>query len=212
MREYESEILLLGIGNLLWADEGFGVRALEAFHRRFEVPAGVELVDGGTQGLYLLGHVCGARRTLVFHAIDFGLPPATLRIFRDAEVPVWSGAAMSLHQASLQELLSVARLRDRFPESITLIGVQPEVLEDYGGSLSAGVRARVPEAVQAAVDELARWGFPAVERAAPLADGESLTAPALSIDAYESGRPGGDDACRVGDARFLSIRARNGGS
>jgi hydrogenase maturation protease len=54
---------------------------------------------------------------------------------------------MSLHQASFQELLSLARLRDRFPTRITLIGVQPEVLDDLGGSLSDLVRARLDEAV-----------------------------------------------------------------
>jgi hydrogenase maturation protease len=203
VREFDTEVLVLGIGNLLWADEGFGVRALEAFHQRYDVPAGVSLVDGGTQGLYLLDHLCGARRAIVLDAIDYGLPPATLRVFRDAEVPVWSGTAMSLHQATLQELLGVARLRERFPESITLIGVQPEVLDDYGGSLRPSVRARIEDAVQAAAAELAKWGFAPVERGSPPAPGDLLASPALAIDAYEAGRPAAEDACRVGDERFL---------
>ena len=32
------QVLILGIGNLLWADEGFGVRAVEELHRRYEFP------------------------------------------------------------------------------------------------------------------------------------------------------------------------------
>ena len=55
-----DRVLVLGIGNLLWADEGFGVRAVEALHQRHAMPTGVSLVDGGTQGLYLLDHVCDA--------------------------------------------------------------------------------------------------------------------------------------------------------
>ena len=51
------KILVLGIGNILWADEGFGVRAVEAFHRRFATPENVSLLDGGTQGLYLVQFV-----------------------------------------------------------------------------------------------------------------------------------------------------------
>ena len=81
------------------------------------------------QGLYLLDHVCEAARVIVLDAIDFKLPPGTLKVFRDGEVPVWSDTVMSLHQASFQELLSLARLRDRFPQRITLIGVQPDVLD-----------------------------------------------------------------------------------
>ena len=189
-------VLVLGIGNLLWADEGFGVRAVELLHQRWQLPEQVSVVDGGTQGLYLLDHVCAAAQVLVLDAIDYKLPPGTLRVLRDAEVPVYSDAVMSLHQASFMELLSLARLRGRFPSRITLIGVQPEVLDDLGGSLSPSVRARLDEAV-----ELAAWGVAAVARAEPPA--EPLSPGALAIQSYEAGRPAEDAACRIGDARFL---------
>jgi hydrogenase maturation protease len=194
-------VLVLGIGNLLWADEGFGVRAVEALHQRYRLPQGVALVDGGTQGMYLLDHVCSADRVLVFDAIDYELAPGTLRVFRDDEVPVWADTMMSLHQATFQELLSLARLRGRFPTRITLIGVQPDVLDDLGGSLSPLVRARLDEAVELAVSELAAWGIEAETRDAP--PDEALSPGALAIGDYETGRPSEAEACRIGDARFL---------
>ncbi len=203
-------VLVLGIGNVLWADEGFGVRAVQALHQRWQTPPEVRLVDGGTQGLYLLDAVCEASHVIVLDAIDFALPPGTLKVFRDDEVPVWSDTVMSLHQASFQELLSLARLRDRFPQRITLIGVQPAVLDDLGGSLSPQVRARVDEAVALAVAELAAWGVPAVPRTAPPED--TLSADALDLHRYEGERPSADDACRVGDARFLNQVHGPGGS
>ena len=195
-------VLVLGIGNLLWADEGFGVRAVELLHQRFELPDNVSVVDGGTQGLYLLAAVCAARRVLVLDAIDYRLAPGTLRVLRDQAVPVWSDASMSLHQATFQELLSLARLRDRFPDKITLIGVQPDVLDDLGGSLSPLVRARLDDAVALAVAELAAWGITAIARTQPPA--EPLSPGALALQAYESGRPSAAEACRIGDARFLN--------
>jgi hydrogenase maturation protease len=195
-------VLVLGIGNLLWADEGFGVRAVEALHQRFALPPNVSLVDGGTQGMYLLDHVCAADHVLVFDAIDYRLPPGTLRVFRDDEVPVWSDRMMSLHQATFQELLSLAHLRGRYPSRITLIGVQPDVLDDLGGSLSPVVRARLDEAVNLALAELAAWGIAAQRRSAP--PNEPLNADPLAMAAYESGRPLETEACRVGDARFLN--------
>lgn len=195
-------VLVLGIGNVLWADEGFGVRAVQALHQHWQMPSEVSLVDGGTQGLYLLDAVCDAGSVIVLDAIDFALPPGTLKVFRDAEVPVWSDTVMSLHQASFQELLSLARLRNRFPSRITLIGVQPAVLDDLGGSLSPLVRARVDEAVALAVSELTAWGVAAVPRTAPPED--MLSADALDLHRYEGERPSAADACRVGDARFLN--------
>ena len=203
-----GQVLVLGIGNLLWADEGFGVRAVEALHERWQFPANVSVIDGGTQGLYLLDHVCAAERVLVIDAIDYKLPPGTLRVFRDAEVPVWTDTMMSLHQATFQELLALARLRDRFPKHITLIGVQPVVLDDLGGSLSPHVRGRIDEAIALAIAELASWGIVARPRSA--APSAGLSADALALNAYESGRPSEADACRIGDARFMSTPRRKG--
>ena len=80
-------ILVLGIGNLLWADEGFGVRAVEEFSRRYLCEERVTIMDGGTQGLYLLPHVQEASRLVVFDAIDYGLEPGTMKIITDDEVP-----------------------------------------------------------------------------------------------------------------------------
>jgi hydrogenase maturation protease len=203
-------VLVLGIGNVLWADEGFGVRAVQALHQGWQIPGRasdqaydpVRLLDGGTQGLYLLDAVCTASHVIVLDAIDFGLPPGTLKVFRDAEVPEWSDTVMSLHQASFQELLSLARLRGRFPRCLTLIGVQPVVLDDLGGSLSPLVRSRLPQAVQLAVAELAAWGIAAQPRSAPPSD--ALSAGALDLALYEGGRPSEGAACRIGDARFLN--------
>jgi len=200
-RPAAPSVLVLGIGNVLWADEGFGVRCVEALHQGHAFPGEVQLVDGGTQGLYLLEHVCSARHVLVLDCIDFGLAPGTLRIFRDDQVPVWSDTKMSLHQATFQELLSLARLRDRFPKRITLIGVQPAVMDDLGGSLSEVVRARLDEAVALALAELAAWGVPGTSRAAS-AD-EALSPQALALPLYEGQRPSAAEACRFGDARFF---------
>ena len=74
----KPRILVLGIGNILWADEGFGVRALETFHARDGAADNVSLLDGGTQGLYLVHFVQEADYLLVFDAIDYGLQPGTL--------------------------------------------------------------------------------------------------------------------------------------
>ena len=205
-----GSVLVLGIGNMLWADEGFGVRCAEALHERCELPPNVRVVDGGTQGVYLLDHVCSATHVLVFDAIDFQLQPGTLRVFRDAQVPEGSDTKMSLHQATFQELLSLARLRERFPLKITLIGVQPAELDDLGGSLSPPVRARVDEAVALAVAELESWGVAVQARSEPAA--EPLGHAALRLPSYEAERPAAEVACRVGDSRFMNPPHGAGGA
>ncbi len=208
--DVQREVLVLGIGNLLWADEGFGVRAVEALNQAFRFPAAVELMDGGTLGLSLLPYIETSRRVLVFDAVDFGLPPGGLKVLRDAEVPAWGARKMSPHQNGFNDVLALAHLHDCAPEQIIAIGVQPLTLDDFGGSLTEPVRARLDEAVALAAAELAHWGF----AGDPRADGETadpLNADSVALTAYEGERPTEDAACRIGDARLLEIRQRAGG-
>lgn len=206
----QTDTLVLGIGNVLWADEGFGVRAVAALNEGWAFPEAVTLMDGGTQGLYLLPLVQTARRMLVFDAIDYRLPPGTLQVIRDGDIPAYLGVGkMSLHQSSFQEVLSLAQLSGKAPESAVLVGVQPELLMDFGGSLTDTVRAKLPEALSIGLEVLASWGHAARPRAA--GEAVPLFDPSLAMDAYESGRPSADDACRIGDPRVLAMRGSAGG-
>jgi hydrogenase maturation protease len=211
--DHRIDALVLGIGNVLWADEGFGVRAVEALHASWSFPSGVRLMDGGTLGLNLFEDIASARHVLVFDAIDYGLPGGTLRVLRDAEVPAWGAKKLSPHQTGFNDILALAQLRGTVPERITAIGVQPVELDDFGGSLRPAVRARLDEAVALAVQELAGWGYAAAPRP-PGSFAEPLNASSLALDAYEAGRPSESEACRIGDARLLegARRRRDGES
>lgn len=198
-------ILVLGIGNLLWADEGFGVRAVEAFDRRYACDGRVTVMDGGTQGMYLLPHVQEASHLVVFDAIDYGLEPGTMKVILDDDVPAYMGAKqMSLHQTGFQDVLAAAQLTGKGPSHIVLIGVQPVELKDYGGSLRAPVREQIGPAVETAVEWLRRWGIEV--RLRDPAEQAGVNAAALDLEEYEKGRPSQEEACRVGDPRFMPRR------
>ena len=180
------DVLVLGIGNLLWADEGFGVRAVEELHRRHRMPPGVVLLDGGTQGLYLVDFVRRARRLLVFDAVDYGDEPGTLKLIRGADVPRFMGVRkISLHQTGFQEVLSAAQLLGGYPEQLLLIGVQPLELDNWGASLSPVVRDCIAPAIGHAVRQLSEWGIAVERRPEPVAQGDGLLIHGLDLASYE---------------------------
>ena len=194
-----GRILVLGIGNLLWADEGFGVRVVETLERDYEFPSNLTLLDGGTQGLALIPYVQQADTLVIADAVDFGEPPGTLIEAHDGEVPAYLCAGkMSLHQISFQEVLALSGLLGDAPDRICLIGVQPECLDDYGGSLSDTVRSQIGPAVSRILRYLGSLGIEGEARLQPLE-----AAHALAIGAYEAERPSAAEACRIGDGRFL---------
>lgn len=152
-------ILVLGIGNLVCCDEGFGVRAVAELTRRFRLPTQVRAMDGGTQGPYLVPYVTASTHLLVFDAIDYGLEPGELREIEGDEVPRHLATGkISVHQTGFQEVLSAAAVLGALPTALVVIGVQPLVIEAFGCDLSAPVAARLDAAVDLARLVLARWG------------------------------------------------------
>ncbi len=199
-----AKTLILGIGNVLWADEGFGPRCVEALAASWSFGPDVRILDGGTQGLYLLPFLEEADNLLVFDAVDYDLAPGTLKVVENGEVPAFLGAKkMSLHQTGFQDVIATAKLMGYCPARLLLIGCQPEELEDYGGGLRDGTAARIPDAIAIAIDRLAAWGVMPVAESRAVID---LADPAISRGAYEAGRPSEKVACRIGDARFLPGR------
>ncbi len=138
-------VLVLGIGNLLWADEGFGVRAVEALHRDYEFPPNVTLMDGGTQGIYLVQHIQAARVLVVFDAIDYGLAPGTLKRVEGDAVPKFLGAKkMSLHQTGFQEVLAMAEMLACIPHHSPTTAADPLALTGRTHSSRLDVVAATP--------------------------------------------------------------------
>ncbi len=198
-----ANVLILGIGNVLWADEGFGVRCVETLARSWSLPDHVTLLDGGTQGLYLLPFLEEADVLLVFDAVDYGLQPGTLKIVENDEVPRFMGAKkMSLHQTGFQDVIATSQLMGYCPETLILIGCQPEELEDYGGGLRDVVAAQIGPAIQVGLQKLQQFGIHATEG---VTESDLLADQSIMRGAYEDGRPSEEEACRTGDERFFPM-------
>ncbi|WP_319531234.1 HyaD/HybD family hydrogenase maturation endopeptidase [uncultured Cohaesibacter sp.] len=200
----EPSVLILGIGNLLWADEGFGVRAVDELNRRYQFGENVRLLDGGTQGIYLVQHVRDADILVVFDAVDYGLEPGTLKRVEGDAVPQFLGAKkVSLHQTGFQEVLAMADMMGDKPEHLLLVGVQPVELEDYGGSLREETKRQIDPAIALVLDFLDTHGIAYEKRPVPLPEDVTLACDVMLQSRYENERPSAEDACRVGDSRII---------
>lgn len=182
----KTQLLVLGIGNILWADEGFGVRCVEALNAAYQFGDDVTVLDGGTQGLYLLPFLEEAQRLIVFDAVDYGMQPGEMVIAKDDDVPRFMGVKkMSLHQTGFQEVLSAADLLGGGPKSLLLIGCQPLDLEDWGGPLSEITHRQIGPAVEAARNALAEWGIAVAPRTTVPDGAERLLANDIDHAGYE---------------------------
>ena len=150
------KIIVLGLGNTMFSDEGFGVEVVREISNQCEFPSNVELIDGGTQGIYLLPYFESADRLLIIDAL---IPTEyELKVYEyfDDELPAFIHRKLSSHQIGLSELLSIAKLHDKLPERIVLIGVPPQELEMNVG-LSSKIQLLLPLAATKGIKIINEW-------------------------------------------------------
>ncbi len=141
-------INVIGLGNILFGDEGFGVEAVRRLEKVCEgMPDSVQFIDGGTQGLNLLDYIESPNTVIIFDAIIPSEYERKVYVYEEDDLPAFIHRKMSSHQMGLSELLSVAKLHGKVPDRIILIGVPPHTLE-LGSGISQEVEALLDEAVR----------------------------------------------------------------
>jgi hydrogenase maturation protease len=118
------------------------------------LPEGVEVAEGGTQGLGLVSLMEGWRRVILVDAANVGQPPGGFVRFTPQEARLLGGdQRLSIHDAGLRDALLLAETLELLPEEIVIYGMQPENL-DWDDGLSPQVEAAMPELVKAILDDL----------------------------------------------------------
>jgi hydrogenase maturation protease len=149
--------LVIGCGNMLGADDGVGLAALERLRDRYALPPEVRLEDGGTWGLNLLPLIEDSSRLLLVDAINTGATAGTLTVLERDRLPMYFSQKVSPHQIDLREVLALAEFRGTLPVDTVAVGLQPERIE-MSTVLSPSVADRVDELVNAVVARLRSWG------------------------------------------------------
>jgi hydrogenase maturation protease len=154
---YSPEVMILGIGSILYSDDGFGIRVIEQIERDYEFPDEVLVVDGGVLGINLLGVISKPNHLVVVDAIrNRGNPGDLYRLEGDA-IPERIRAKNSLHQVDFLEALTLCQVFDKVPQTV-IIGVEPEDYQTLSLALTPTVHARIEPVIRMVLDELTRLG------------------------------------------------------
>ncbi len=150
-----EHIMILGVGCILFTDEGFGIRVIEEIQKSYKFPDNVSIVDGGVLGLNLLGVISEADHLIVVDAIrNKGKPGDIYRLDGDA-IPERVRAKNSLHQVDFLEALTMCQALDKVPKTV-ILGVEPEDIDSMSIELSPVVQKQVGPIIENVIKELDR--------------------------------------------------------
>jgi hydrogenase maturation protease len=111
----DKHITILGLGNILLEDEGFGVHFLRYIETRYRFPDNVKLVDGGALGFRLLDVVCGPDIVIVIDVIKVEDEPGSIYRFNRQEMELRMPVPTSAHEVEFLDVLFQAELMESCP-------------------------------------------------------------------------------------------------
>ncbi len=166
MNTTEKKIGILGVGNLIVGDEGFGVHAVRYLEENYRFPDNVLILDGGTAGIYMSPFLEECDPVIVIDVVDIDAEPGSMHYYSNADVKAGKiSTRMSPHQLGLLEVLEICKLRDAAPESVEFYCVVPKVLETTD-QLSDVVAPRVKEICAIVLKRLQEMGVQVSSRTA----------------------------------------------
>jgi hydrogenase maturation protease len=141
----KKRIVVIGIGNILLGDEGFGVRVVEEL-RKLKLPENVEIYDGATLGLQLLNFLDGSDFAIIVDAVKANGEPGQLFVF-DINEAKNRGSMLSMHDLDFVKAIEIGKLAYNLPEKIVIVGVEPEKVEE-SLEISEKVKKAIPKAIE----------------------------------------------------------------
>lgn len=156
---------LIGVGNVLYGDEGVGVHLVHRLRRRYRAPVGLDLLDCGALGWDLLRHLEGLDRVWIVDAVAAPDPAdvGSIYVFGPSDVPgAIRWGKLSSHEWELLELLWAADVLGELPDTTLIaIAVDPEAVSWDGLSpgLSIALEARMEALEEVVVEQLGRAGL-----------------------------------------------------
>lgn len=145
--QHVSPVLVLGLGNILLGDDGVGPVLVQEVGHLYKDVDEVECVDGGTQGMALLGYLPGREALVILDAFASQRGAGTVSVLEGHEVlNVRGPRSTTAHEGNAGELLAAAALVNTLPGRLYLVGIEPESVCTKLG-LSEPVSKALPSAL-----------------------------------------------------------------
>lgn len=115
-----NKVTVLGIGNILMSDDGFGIHFVRWFSKRYHATDDVRIIDGGTLGYALIDIICSCDHLIVVDALKVEDKPGSIYRFTKEEMELNMPPPTSAHEVTFPDVLFKTELMGESPETIFL--------------------------------------------------------------------------------------------
>lgn len=154
--------IVVGVGNLLFKDEGIGIYASKYIETNYEFEGDFEIIDGGTLGFKLMNYFQEYDNVIILDTVSIEDKPA--EIFRlPAEVLLGLGNyRKTAHEVEIVEMLEICSVLEKHAE-VTILGIIPEDIETVEIGLTKTIEEKFEEYILHVIKEIESLGVKATK-------------------------------------------------
>ncbi len=151
-------IQILGLGNILLQDEGFGVHFIRWFSEAYRLPENVTATDGGTLGYMLLDILGGCEEAIIIDVIKLNDRPGSIYRFTREEMEIHMPPPTSAHEVKFADVICKLEMMGEEPPMVFLC-IVPEKYSEMNLEMSPVMTAAFPKMAELLIAEIARHGL-----------------------------------------------------
>ena len=154
----KKRLIILGIGNILLQDEGFGVHFVRWFENRWKLPDDAEIIDGGTLGYVLLEIMSRCEKMVIVDIIRLDDEPGSVYRFSRDEMEIHLPPPTTAHEVTFTDVLFKADLMGECPDLVFLC-IVPKAYGEMNLDMTPLLQEKFPVVEKLLLEELAKNGI-----------------------------------------------------
>lgn len=145
--------IVIGVGNVLFKDEGVGIYASHFLKENYEFEGDIEILDGGTLGFKLMTFFQEYDNVIILDTVS--IEDSVGSIFRlPSDVLLGLGTyRKTAHEVEIVEMLEICSVLDKHAE-VTILGIIPEDIVSVKIGLTQKIEDKFMDLINQAVKEL----------------------------------------------------------
>lgn len=154
-----SAVAVVGLGNILLGDEGFGVHLINDLKAKYTFSDNVKILDGGTVGFLLIEHFLENDYLIFIDAIRANDSPGSVYKFNTKKLPPNITFVSSIHEIGLGDIIGHVKLMGLEKETI-VIGIEPLSVcpNNLTTSLTPLMKEKMPAVEKLVLEQIKEFG------------------------------------------------------
>ncbi|MEJ5172311.1 MAG: HyaD/HybD family hydrogenase maturation endopeptidase [Hydrogenothermaceae bacterium] len=152
------KIAVLGAGNVLFKDEGFGVFAVKYLERNYRFYPTIDLIDGGTGGFKLIEYFQDYDYVILVDTISVKDKPGAVYRVEGEKLAGISSYHQTAHEVEILQMIDLAALSGKCAKTV-VIGIVPKDINSSQIGLTEEVEKSFLFVVQQIINELSNLGI-----------------------------------------------------